>query len=539
MNSIFKKNSLEFSLFEKILVVIFFISGIFGIFISSLYKDGYRIVITDSNETSISANFLGFVNRRENYYIEGVVGEIDKINPLFSKSSVSSFNSVDQDVSSLIFSGLLKRNEGKFLPDLAIENPKISDDGRVYEFNLRQNVFWHDGKKFSADDILYTFSTIQSLDIASGDLQAIWSGVLIEKTSDYSVKFTLPRKSMDFLENFTQGIVPKHLLEKISAREIFNSSFNYNPVGTGPFVFLERKSTDELVLKRNSSFYGRVPEISELHFKFFKSSLELENSFKKGEIDGFFSTKDLNFKNKTEIKSSTKTFVFLNSRNLNQKLRDAIMFGISAEFVQSGNLNFYPKYEESIEKSRLSFFEFGLKEDNGWKWSDGREFSLRILALDTEESRMSATKISEKLMKNVFVKSEISYFAGSEFWNNKVFNRDYDILIVPIKVSKISPYVFFHSNYSFGINGFNFSGYSNKKIDIAIEEYELSNGEKSSDIFSKIQDLKLFGILDKKKNFYYSKFQVNLPKEIFDPSERFFFANSWYVWKKVEVKKGN
>lgn len=521
-------------------MISFFVSSVFGIYLVNLYKKGYRIVFSNSNESSISANILGFLQNQKNIYVEGVVGESKNINPIFSSSFVNGFNSVDSDISYLIFSGLLRKNEESFIPDLALGEPKILEDGKIYEFSLRENVFWHDGEKFTADDVVYTIKTIQSLDTASSDVRAIWEKVEVEKISEFSLRFTLSRKNPDFLQNFTQGIIPKHILENTPAREILFHSFNFNPIGTGPFIFSERKSTDQLILKRNPNFYGEVPEISELHFRFFSSEDDLVKSFEKKEIDGFLSSKKFNFDNfakREEISGSTNIFLFLNSRNLKEKLREAITYSLSDIFISSGGLNFYPQYEDSVEKSRLALFEFGLKEENGWKWGNGEPFKLRILTLNTDLYISYAKKIQEKLKNEIFVESEIVALSGAEFWDNKVFNRDYDLLVLPIKISKIYPYTFFHSNYSFGINGFNFSAFANKKIDIAIEEYELSSGEKSGDIFEKIKNLELFGIIDKNNFFYYSNSSKKLPKKIFNTNERFFFANSWYVWKKVEIKK--
>ena len=114
-------------------------------------------------------------------YVEGVVGQPRFINPIYGET-----NDVDRTLIDLIYSGLMTYDkDGKIVNDLA-SSYTVSDDGKTYDFQLKDNVFWQDGKPLTSDDIIFTIETIQNSDYKS-PLRANWLGVEAEKTSDKSL----------------------------------------------------------------------------------------------------------------------------------------------------------------------------------------------------------------------------------------------------------------------------------------------------------------------------------------------------------------
>ncbi|UZE93254.1 MAG: hypothetical protein IB617_00155 [Candidatus Nealsonbacteria bacterium] len=225
-------------------------------------------------------------------YIEGVIGSPRFINPLYAAAS-----DVDRDLTELIFSGLMKYDsEGNIQTDLAKEY-KILENGRIYEFNLKENVVWQDSEPLTADDIIFTIEAIQNSEVKS-PLRAMWLGVTVEKISALSLRFELKNKSSVFLENCTLKIMPKHIWEKILPKNFLLSQANLTPIGTGPYR-LESLSKDiggriiSLDLVKNPFYFSKLPYLSKISFRFFESkeSEEAERqliaSYQKGEIDGF------------------------------------------------------------------------------------------------------------------------------------------------------------------------------------------------------------------------------------------------------------
>ena len=223
--------------------------------------------------------------RQGGTYIEGVVGFPRFINPIYAETS-----DVDRDLVQLIFSGLMKYDgEGKIIPDLAKEY-KILEDGKVYEFYLKENLFWSDGQKLTADDVIFTIKTIQNPDFKS-PLRVNWLGVELEKISEKALRFELKNPSAVFLENCTVKIISEKAWKDVSPQNFPLTTQNLEPIGSGLFQLkiINQDKTGEIIsldLVRNPKHFGLSPNLSQITFRFYKSEDALIEGYQKGEIQG-------------------------------------------------------------------------------------------------------------------------------------------------------------------------------------------------------------------------------------------------------------
>lgn len=274
-------------------------------------------------------------------YIEGSLGQPRLINPLYSST-----NDADRDIAELVFSGLVKYDsDGKIIPDLA-ESYEIKDNGKTYEFRLKDNVFWHDGEKFTADDVSFTIKAIQNSDYKS-PLRANWLGVDIEEVSPQLIKLKIKTPYTSFLENCAVKIMPKHVWEKMPAENFPLAIYNLQPIGTGPYKFksLEKDKMGNItsfVLSANARYFNGKPYISEIIFEYFNDETAALNSLKSGKIDGlsFFVAKGLDkIKKKPlnvyDIAMPRYFAIFLNGTKnkifQDKNIRDAINYGIDKQ----------------------------------------------------------------------------------------------------------------------------------------------------------------------------------------------------------------
>ncbi|MBI2476715.1 hypothetical protein HYV72_00930, partial [Candidatus Uhrbacteria bacterium] len=135
-------------------------------------------------------------------YTEGLIGSPQFINPLYTSS-----NDVDQDISRLVFSGLMQWHpQNGLITDLA-ESYTISEDKRVYTFTLRNDALWHDGSPVTVRDVMFTYSAIQNPEFKS-PLYSALRGVTIEQVDDRTVAFKLEEPFAPFLSVLSTGILP-------------------------------------------------------------------------------------------------------------------------------------------------------------------------------------------------------------------------------------------------------------------------------------------------------------------------------------------
>ncbi|MDA1208521.1 MAG: ABC transporter substrate-binding protein [bacterium] len=171
-------------------------------------------------------------------YIEGSVGELQPLIPWFTVT-----NDVNRDIVSLVFSGLQKYNpETKSVEDdLAVL--EVTDDNMFYTVTLKENIFWHDTTEsdphpVTADDVVYTFTTIQEVDFPNSLLRQNFLGVTIEKLSDRKVRFALEKPYRFFASNLTLGLIPERSFISIPPSKLDQAlGFGFHPIGCGPYAF--------------------------------------------------------------------------------------------------------------------------------------------------------------------------------------------------------------------------------------------------------------------------------------------------------------
>lgn len=214
---------------------------------------------------------------------EGVIGYPSFINPLLS------INDSGKDLSYLLYSGLMRVNEkGEVVPDLA-EKYTVSEDGTVYTFTLRSNAVFHDNKPITAEDVVFTIEKVKDPNIKS-PYAPNWQGVSVKAVDEQTVEMTLKSPYAPFIENATLGILPKHIWNGSDIDQFTFSPYNFDPVGSGPYMVKEIKRNAEGVLQyyKLSSFKKYAPgekNISTISIHFFPDSESLIKALEKGTIE--------------------------------------------------------------------------------------------------------------------------------------------------------------------------------------------------------------------------------------------------------------
>jgi len=209
-------------------------------------------------------------------YTEGVIGQPRSFFPNQVETQV------DKTISRLIYRGLFKYDiYGTLTSDLA-DTWSISDDGLVYTVTIKDNQYWSNGKKVTANDLIYTAFNVPNL-----------SGVGTDKVSDLTVRYTLPNKYAPFISLLTVGIIPQDSIG--TQNPIF-------PVSNGLFR-IARVERDgplirEVVLVNNDE----KSKIKRLSFRFYANENELVVAAKLGEINGFMANKEHKLENFSEYK---------------------------------------------------------------------------------------------------------------------------------------------------------------------------------------------------------------------------------------------
>ncbi len=224
-------------------------------------------------------------------YREGIVGNIQRLNPIFAHLNV-----VDNDISSLIFEGLVKTNDfGEPILNLA-SNYVISSDGLEYVFTLRNDILWQDGQPFTADDVIYTMSLLSSSSYeAYSPTAKFWKTVETQKLDTHLVRFRLTQPLGSFTTFLTVGILPEHALRGSDVQDLVSHPFNLSPIGTGAYQLASLRSStgnrvDEINLALAPVYSQRIEgqtgyQFKNLTFKLFESTDNAIQAYNNASVD--------------------------------------------------------------------------------------------------------------------------------------------------------------------------------------------------------------------------------------------------------------
>ncbi len=217
-------------------------------------------------------------------YKEALIGQPKYINPLFAGGS-----DVDTDLTSLIYSGLLRYDgAGNPVSNLA-QSVTSSADHLTYEVTLKPDLRWSDGEPLTARDVVFTVQSVQNPETNSPLISA-WQGITVNQLSDLTVGFTLKEPFAPFIASLTLGIIPEHIWGDIAPSQLRLAKYNLQPIGSGPWKFLKLSKDDSgriqnYTLAQNTNYYQKKPFLNELTFNFFDNYEEPVPELQSGNVD--------------------------------------------------------------------------------------------------------------------------------------------------------------------------------------------------------------------------------------------------------------
>lgn len=177
-------------------------------------------------------------------------------------------------------------------PGLA-EKWEVSDDGLTYTLYLQKGVKFHDGTDFNAEAVVFNFERWMN----GNEEQFPYYGSMfggykgdeghvikeVKAIDEHTVQFTLKRPQSPFLKNLAMS---PFAIASPAAIEKYGDKFRENPVGTGPFKFVEWKPNDRIVLEKNEEYrIEGYPKLNRVIFRVIPENSARLNALMNGEID--------------------------------------------------------------------------------------------------------------------------------------------------------------------------------------------------------------------------------------------------------------
>jgi peptide/nickel transport system substrate-binding protein len=434
-------------------------------------------------------------------YTEGLVGNFTNANPVYATGAA------DTAVSHLVFSGLFKYDtSNKLVGDLA-EGYKLNDTQTRYTVHLKPGLVWHDGHPVTADDVVFTYKTIQNIE-AQSPLYSSYLGINVSKQGSYTVIFDLPNALSDFPYSLVNGILPYHLLKDTLPEQLRSSSFNTSPIGTGPFEwkFIEvsggKSDTREQRISLSSfkHYQAGSPKLDGLNVITFSDEPHMVSAFSAKQINSMSGLDNVPSRLKNDKSAqayvtplTTAVMVFFkNSQpiladpNVRKALIEAAdtsqfnaLFDEPVQLVNSPLLKGQLGYDMNLVQPTYNFDDANAILDNaGWtRGANGirakanQNLVFNLSAQDSSDYSKTARFLQQAWGK-LGVKVQVQYYDHNDLQTSVVANHDYDALLYGVNIG-VDPDVFAYwdsSQASITSQGhLNLSEYKSPAADSAIE----------------------------------------------------------------------
>lgn len=522
-------------------------------------------------------------------YTEGLVGEPQFLNPLYA-----SVSDVDQDLTGLIYSGLLKYDDAQgFIPDLA-ESLIVSDDGLTYTLKIKDHARFHNGENVRARDVLFTIDAIQNPAYRSPLIDNFYH-VTVVQVDERTVSFILKEPFAPFKQYLTVGILPASLWAEILPQNAPLAALNLQPIGSGPYEFDEfakdqRGSIRSYTLTRNDDFYDAAPFIETLTFKFYPDTTALGEALENKNVEGAGVVRDEDLARVTENRNvqllqpliPKETILYMN-QSIQPILKDlvvrtAIEEAINKQEIVDGlsladpqvihgpilegmvgyDANLQNVYNEALANTSLEEAGYRLDATSGSRHTkkgnddetnkDETESSptdtlkFTLTAVDSEEMSQVATLIQQDLAK-IGIEVSLVLVPAEMMVSSVIEPKNFELLLLSVLLEgDPDPYPFWHSSQAKS-GGLNFTGYSNADVDTLLVDgrKELDDGVRAQK-YQQFQELLAKdapAVFLYQSRFAYAvaeKIHLEALKSIVNLSDRFANITSWYIKTKKALR---
>ena len=200
-------------------------------------------------------------------------GDYTRINPAMDEHG---------EINILIFDGLTAHDgDNHVVPGLA-KSWEFDEAACAYTFHLEENVKWHDGERFTAEDVKFTIEAIMDPENGSENAPNYEDVEEITVIDEYTISFKLTAPNVAFLDYMTMAILPKHLLE---GEDFQTSDFFRNPVGTGPYKLESWDEGQAITLAKNEDYFKGAANIDKIIFKIVADDNAKAMQMQSGELD--------------------------------------------------------------------------------------------------------------------------------------------------------------------------------------------------------------------------------------------------------------
>jgi len=401
-------------------------------------------------------------------------------------------------LNSLIQEPLFRMDKsGNLIPVLGL-SATLSENGKIWDIQLREGVFFHDGTAFNADAVVHHWKRILNPENKYRGRKAFQPIRNVEKIGDFRVRFMLEHPWLPFLKVISDDLYVFAFIP--SPKAVKEGSHNNKPVGTGPFKYQKWNSGDHFVVLKNNRYWqeGR-PFLNKVVFRTIPDHQTRYASLLSGQIDAITLDRG-NLIQKAKENPSLYTYQTDSSGaetiRINMRIPplNDIRVRRALALANSQELHINMVYGNSIPLIHHPFGEWFKCMDDGYVEYDlekarqliaeyGKPVEIQLVHTNTSRGR-STGELMQQLYKKIGVTLKpVGLSTGPHI--RKVITRDFQLATSRMYASNDFGPQLYHSLHSKSTT--NYSGYSNPKMDLMLEAQRIETDlEKRAEMLCKI-----------------------------------------------------
>lgn len=402
-------------------------------------------------------------------HVYGLVGGVQTLNPLFVRRG-----STEEALSKNLFRGVLRYDqEGNLVGDLA-ESWELRDNAKEILVTLKQDLYWSDGVRITANDVLFTYQLTQQ-ETYSGFVDGLFDGVEIQVVSDSVLLFILPNTYIPFLDTLRTPVLPLHMFGSSDPTVVQEQLFLRN----GPFSGKVREITTHLTKLNSTDLVQSIEfrtEDRNVILNMYERLDTLKTAFELGDVHTVLGLQQMTsdmFEADGFVQHNVLPVVgqqialILNTGSISDvNDRRALLQGIDNEAL-SGDAFLGPYATQSTYWGKSEELRVAFDIEAARQQLRDRAFSL--VALNTPELMTVAQVIVDSLAEAGVV---VTVYPTSlqEFYEVTAPERKYDMVLMPLDIGREPDvYGFWHSSQA-DHPGLNFGQVVSRRIDSALEK---------------------------------------------------------------------
>lgn len=453
------------------------------------------VLLTIATCTALTACFggskgSGKTSQGDNSIVVGIQNDLDSLDPHLAETAGT------REVLYNVFEGLVKPDKNGDLVPAVASDYKVSDDGKVYTFTLRENVKFHNGETVTAEDVKYSIE--RNAGKTGGDVlvSAFAKIDSVNIVDDSTIDVVLSEADTEFIGYMTVAIIPKDYDSQATA-----------PIGTGPYKFVSYTPQENIKLEKFADYWqSGVPTIDNVEFRIVQNTDSVILDLKAGSIDVYPYLTD---SQATELSgtmdivdgnSNLTQALYLNNSNeifSNKLVRQAMYYAIDREEIMSivaggkgtalgsalysGFGKYYEdlsgKYTTDIEKAKALLKEAGY--ENG--------FSFTIKIPSNYQFHVSTGEVIVEQLKKVGIEAKIELIDWTTWLEDVYTNRNFEATVIGID-AKLAPsdmMLRYKSDYSK-----NFCNYTNTEYDeVLAKAMSTTNEDEKVGYYHQLQEI--------------------------------------------------